>query len=231
LRLDQGETLPFRTKPIEISREGGMLINSNANQNTLKFGQIENEYRQSSIANDVFNQHGVRSDITDTGVCMSMSAFYLMKNTWRRFFSWISDDSSKWEVLSQYLDENYSPLPPIYTQNRIQDLIKSELKHAGSYTVNSEDYNADIVADAISTGVVERSSARMCYFTTPDGPGHAVACLRDDDSGNIRFMDPNFGEVSFSSDLEFSNWMANIFGKHYGNFSNQTVNYYSPQSR
>lgn len=195
--------------------------------NGSKFGTIENSFKQSDIAKAVFDNYGIRNDVTDSGVCMSMAAFYLIKQSQGTdFFSWLSEKEQKWEVLSQYLGDDYRPLPPIAAQKAIQDMIEDAgLKQEGQYTVGPKDYCSDTVADAMSTSVMDTCPARMCYFHAENKPGHAAALLVEK-SGALRLLDPNFGEVSFHSQTEFENWMSDVFKKHYGIHSNLTVSYY-----
>lgn len=157
-----------------------------------------------------------------------MSAFYLIKQALGEdFFCWLSEKEARWAVLSQYLDSDYRPLPPIDAQRSIQaSIANAGLKHEGSFTLKAKDYCSDTVADSMSTDALETCEARMCYFHTPDGPAHAVATLVKN-RGEIRIMDPNFGEVSFRNQVEFGHWMSEVFNKHYAGYSNLTVAYYS----
>ncbi|ANI31853.1 hypothetical protein PL78_18760 [Yersinia entomophaga] len=203
------------------------MINNVTNQNTI-FGHIETSYNQSEITKSVNEAFGVKTNVTDNGVCMAMSAKYLVKNSQGEgFYAWLADSSAKWQVLSQYLNDDYHPLPPPEAQTRIQYELKDHFNHVGTYIVNNEDFTPQFAAQAMSLARNdEKGCYNMCYLLTPDdGPGHAVACIKDEQD-HIRFMDPNFGELSFTSTVEFENWMSSVFNKHYSIFSSMTVNIY-----
>ncbi|AMC34692.1 YopT-type cysteine protease domain-containing protein [Janthinobacterium sp. B9-8] len=202
-------------------------INNSAN----KFGCIEVNYKQSEITKSVYDIYGVRTDVTDSGVCMAMSAKYLLKSIeGKDFFSWLADSSSKWEVVSQYLDHDYSALAPVEMQERMQKELKLHLNHVGTLNLTPDNFCPQGLSDAMSMTLNDdKGSVNMCYLHNPTKPGHAVACTKDNE-GYIKFMDPNFGEVSFNSSTEFENWMSNVFNKHYSSFSHLSVNIYEPYS-
>lgn len=197
------------------------------NQSSI-FGHIETSYKQSEIIRAVDEIFGVRTQVTDSGVCMAMSAKYLAKSSQgEKFYSWLSDSSAKWHVMSLYLDNDYRALPPVDAQARIQDDLKEVLNHVGTYQLKRRNFTSYAVAQAMSLARNDgKVSYNMCYLLMPnDGPGHAVACIKNE-FGQVRFMDPNFGELSFYSASEFENWMIKVFHKHYFHFSHMVVNYY-----
>jgi YopT-type cysteine protease-like protein len=202
----------------------------NAIHNSEKFGSIQVDYKQSEITKNVYEVYGVRTNATDSGVCMAMSAKYLLKNSQNQdFFSWLADSSSKWEVASSYLDSDYSALAPIEVQDRIQDELKLHLNHLGTLNLKPNDFCSEGLSNAMSMVVNDdKDGFNMCYLYNPSGPGHAVACIKEQDC--IKFMDPNFGEMSFNSSTEFENWMSNVFDKRYSYFSRLSVNMYESPS-
>ncbi|ECJ9816627.1 hypothetical protein HZV92_001808 [Salmonella enterica] len=205
------------------------MINNIVNKSSI-FGRIETSYKQSEISKRVFEEFGVKNQVTDSGVCMAMSAKYLAKSSQgEEFYSWLADSSAKWEILSQYLDNGYQPLLPPESQSRIQDELKEHFNHVGTYQLKNEDFTPRFTAQAMSLAHNDViGSYNMCYLLTPnDGPGHAVACIKDE-QGHVRFMDPNIGELSFTSSDEFENWMGSVFCKHYSVFSHMSVNLYEP---
>ncbi|CNI77127.1 YopT-type cysteine protease domain-containing protein [Yersinia pekkanenii] len=207
------------------------MINIIINQSSI-FGHIETSYKQSEISKRVYEEFGVKNQVTDSGVCMAMSAKYLAKNSQgEEFYSWLADSSAKWEVLSQYLGNDYQPLPPPESQARIQDELKEHFNQVGTYLLKSEDFTPECAAQAMSLAHNdEKGSYNMCYLLTPyDGPAHVVACIKDD-QGHVQFMDPNIGELSFTSSNEFENWMSSVFCKHYSAFSHMSVNLYEVPS-
>ncbi len=192
------------------------------------FGHIETSYKQSDITKSVYAEYGVKTRATDSGVCMAMSAEYLAKSQkGEDFYAWLSDSQSKWQVVSSYLDNSYQALSPTEAQARIEDELKSHLDHVGTYQMDSDDFVPETVAQAMSLAFNDdKSTFNMCYLLMPNGgPGHAVACIKDDQD-HIRFMDPNIGELSFASTTEFENWMSNVFEKKYSAFSDMVVNLY-----
>ncbi|MFK4064157.1 YopT-type cysteine protease domain-containing protein [Brucella anthropi] len=196
------------------------------------FGHIEIIYKQSEISKRVYEEFGVKTQVTDSGVCMAMSAKYLVKSSQgKEFYSWLADSSAKWEILSQYLDNDYQPLPPPDSQDRIQDELKEHFKQVGTYFLESEDFAPGFAAQAMSLALSdEKTSYNMSYLISPNnGPGHAVACIKDEQD-HVRFMDPNIGEFSFTSSDEFENWMSSVFYKHYAAFSHMIVNFYEVPS-
>ncbi|MFJ3368214.1 YopT-type cysteine protease domain-containing protein [Pseudomonas sp. NPDC086251] len=104
--------------------------------------------------------------------------------------------------MSSYLDSDYFALTPKEAQGRIQDELKLHLNHVDTLNLKPDDLCSQGLADAMSmVANDDEVGFNMCCLYKSSGPAHGIACIKKQDC--IKFMDPNFGEVSFNFSTEF----------------------------
>lgn len=194
-----------------------------------KYGCIIHSEKQRHITKAVEKEYGFSNPTLNTGVCLSASIHYLTKSlvNGTDYWSWLSDNSAKWEVVSQYLEDDYSLSSPMDSQLRMQQSIKDwGLSHVGTVQVHKGEYNSDELARVLTQGDGESYQGRLCMLSKENGPAHAIAVIKTED-GMIKLMDPDFGEMAFEDESELESWMENVFEKNYEFFDSAHVNYYS----
>lgn len=194
-----------------------------------RYGKIIYAEKQRHITKSVEENYGFSDAILNGGVCLSASTHYLTKSLVDKtdYWSWLSENSAKWEVVSQYLNDDYSVSSPIDAQLRMQESIKDwGMRHEGTAKVNKGEYDSGELTRVLTQGDGEKFQGRLCVLSKKNGPAHAIAAIKAE-NGMIRLMDPNFGEMAFKGESELDSWMENVFEKNYGFFDSAHVNYYS----
>lgn len=191
------------------------------------YGSIIHVENQRKITKTIEEEYNFSNSTLNTGVCLSASIHYLIKSLVDKkdYWTWLSDSSAKWDVISQYLESDYSLTPPVEFQLRMQKLIIDwGLAHTGTSKLCEDEYNAQKLAKVLTQG--ELCPGRLCVLSKKHGQAHAFSIIKNE-HGIIKLMDPNFGEMEFKDELEITHWILNIFEKKYIFFDNAHVNYYS----
>ena len=192
-----------------------------------KHGTFIYVFKQREITRAVLAEYQFSEPTLNTGVCLSCCAYYLIQSLVKNadYWSWLADIDSKWNLIAQYLNEDYSLMKPIESQERIQKMIVSSgLKHSGTKVIKKGTLNFNSLATSLLQDSNKVHLGRLCILMKTNGPAHAIAISKK--YSKPRLMDPNFGEISFNSATDLSNWMNDVFSKRYGIFDHAHINYY-----
>jgi hypothetical protein len=158
---------------------------------------------------------------------MSCCAFYLVKTLAEKsdYWGWLKDFSSKWAVVSQYLDGDYRVLSPSAMQQRLQDTILNRklLFKEADYLKGPDFHPVNLSYRCGARDAISSPGVMCVLFKGPKDPVHAIAFVRR--GRRIFFMDPELGEFSFADPHSLELWLqpSDLFK----DYSEAQINYYA----